>query len=95
MKKKPSGVDIHIATPTLDKMMTVKDESQKIGNFIEWLQAEHIVLAKYQKVRGYREELLLPEHFTTEKLLARYFGIDLEEAERERCKILAGIRVAA
>ena len=34
------------ATPTLDKMLTVKDRSQAIGEFLEWLGEQGIVLAR-------------------------------------------------
>lgn len=37
-------------TPTLDKMMTVKDESQSIGRFLDWLRDEKgIALAQDKK----------------------------------------------
>lgn len=38
------------ATPTLDKMMAVKDESQSIGRFLDWLRDEKgIALAQDKK----------------------------------------------
>lgn len=89
---KSSGVTLHIETPTLDKMLSVKDESQKVGNFIEWLSAEGYVIAKYGEERRQRDTLF-PIHSTTEELLAEYFEIDLNAAEKERVKILGGLRV--
>lgn len=96
MKRKsaPTGITLHIATPTLDRMLSVKEESQKVGNFIEWLRAQGYELAQYGKERGHRDTLF-PVHTTTERLLAEYFEINLDEAERERCKILAGVRIAS
>ena len=38
------------ATPELDKMLKVKDESQAIGRFLDWLVEErHIFLAEFHK----------------------------------------------
>ena len=81
-----TGVTIRIATPTLDKMLANKGESQSIGNFLTWLQEQRVELATYCG-----DQLVL-KHFQIEELLAEYFGVDLAQAERERRKILAAIR---
>lgn len=76
-------------TPELDKMKGVKERSQSIGAFLDWLQSEReIVLAEYE----YRGETLYPINLSIEKLLAEYFEIDLEKVEQERRAILAHIR---
>lgn len=92
MPKIQQGVNIHIETPTLDRMLVIKDESQKVGNFIEWLAEKGYVIARYGSMRNTRDTLM-PDYQTTEKRLAEYFGIDLDEAERERLKILKGLRI--
>ncbi len=63
-------------TPECDKLYKVKDESQTIGEFLDWLQEEH--------------EIFLP--FSITDLLAEYFEIDLKEVERERRAILDELR---
>lgn len=77
-------------TPELDKMLAVKDKSQMIGVFLDWLQDEKkIVFAKY-----YDEESLCPSYDTIEKLLADYFEIDLNKIEQERRAILESFQNA-
>lgn len=93
MRKINSGVSIHIETPTLDKMLANKAESQAIGNFIEWLGERGYVIAQYGDERPHRDTLM-PVHKNTETMLAEYFEIDLDKAEKERRKILAGIQVS-
>ena len=83
-----------IKTPELDKMVEIGDESQKIGEFLEWLSSEEIELAEWT---GFccdecGEEILMNMIMTEEQLLAKYFGIDLEKAEKERQAILDNIR---
>lgn len=73
-------------TPTLDKMLAVKDQSQAIGEFLDWLDdvkgVELVVLS--HEGSGYD-----PFHYSTERLLAEFFGIDLDAADREKRAILA------
>lgn len=75
--------------PTLDKMLRVKNQSQKIGEFLEWLSsAKHYHIARWSN----EEEQLVHVSESIETLLAEYFEIDLKQAERERRKILNLIR---
>ena len=80
-----------LRTPTLDKMLANKGESQSIGNFIKWLSEKNYIISEYGAERGQRDTLF-PARHNTEKLLAEYFEIDLDAAERERRKILAKLR---
>lgn len=77
-----------VITPTLDKVVANKAESQAIGNFLEWLSEHGKFIAYYPR----RSECAAPVTANTEELLAEYFEIDLAEAERERVKILAALR---
>jgi len=86
---KPNNIK-KIETPELDKMVEIRDESQTISSFLEWLCEKEVVLAKW-----YEEEFELElGHITEtkEQLLANYFGIDLVKAEKERQAILDNIR---
>lgn len=76
-----------VKTPTLDAMLAVKDKSQEIGNFIDWLHEENLQICRRED-----DDELWPINERTESLLARYFEIDLKAAERERCALLAAIR---
>ena len=77
-----------IKTPMCDKLHAVKAQSQPIGEFLEWLQAEKdIVLCRYTET-----DFCLPVRQGIESLLAEFFEIDLEQAEREKQLLLANLR---
>lgn len=84
-------------TPTLDKLRSVKDKSQGIGEFLEWLQSEQKVqLMLYHEHTdryldedgdhqcGLSKDSMLPEYRSIERLLAEFFEIDLVEVEVEK-----------
>ena len=76
-------------TPELDKMLEVKDKTQMIGEFLEWLgDKQDIELCEYDV----KPDEHYPINTTTEQLLAAFFEIDLEEAEKERQGILAELQ---
>lgn len=79
-----------IKTPTLDKMLEIKDKSRLIGEFIEWLGCRDPRLHLCELDEDAEE--FFAAHIRTEKLLAEFFGIDLDKAEKERCQILDAIR---
>jgi hypothetical protein len=71
--------------PEHEKLALIKDQSQAIGEFIEWLHAEKgIQLGKY--VKGH--EFMAPAGVPKEKLLSEFFEIDLDKLESEKCKML-------
>lgn len=111
-------------TPECDKALTIQDESQKIGGFLDWLNEENIHLcsphthneycyrygdielkdgdhkswdymgqAKYVGEKelncGFHNGEMLYIRDNFEKLLARYFNIDLD---KEKQAILKEIR---
>lgn len=85
------------ATPQLDKMVAVREESRTIGEFLTWLQAEGYVICVWRDAVRVGDHLAQPAGYypagrTAEQLLAAYFGIDLEEAERERQAVLEWVR---
>lgn len=76
-----------VPTPELDKMQKVKDQSQVVGAFLDWLQNEtDMVIGAWERERMY------PVHKSIEELLAEYFEIDLNKVERERRALLDAIR---
>lgn len=79
-------------TPTLDKMLANQPESQAIGNFLEWLTEKGMFVAHDVEVENRRDKVTQPVYQTTEQLLARYFDVDLAEAEREKQKILESLQ---
>lgn len=68
-------------------MQEVQDTSQAIGEFLEWLDEQRIDLCSV--ILGAGHDRWAPIVDGREAILARYFGIDLRAAERERRAVLA------
>lgn len=75
-------------TPELDKVQEVRDRSQTIGEFLDWLPSQGIFLARYYEERG-----LSTFAVNIQELLAEYFDIDLEVMEEEKRRLLSGVSV--
>ena len=75
-------------TPMLDKMLEIKDQSQICGEFLDFLKAKYDMFDR--KIT--REDPFYPlgssDYINNERLLAEFFGIDLEQAEKEKQMIL-------
>lgn len=76
--------------PQLAKMQEVQGESRAIGDFLSWLSEQRIDLCSV--IRGAGHDRWAPITDSSETLLARYFGIDMTAAERERHAVLANAR---
>lgn len=73
--------------PECEKMAAIREKSQGIGEFLDWLSERGIILASY-----YEEAGLSPRHTNIEQLLAEYFNIDLNKVEKEKQAMLAELR---
>lgn len=74
-------------TPELNRMLATQGEAQEIGEFLEWCaETQNIFLVEEDYDPEGRR--ILFSRVSTEKILAKYFGIDLEKVERERREIL-------
>ena len=93
--------------PEHEKLKAIKDKSQEIGSFIEWLQvSRQIIFARYEDVEYTVDDLfsdkgnkvkineLVPFHIPIEQTLAEYFGINLKKLEEEKRQMLDDIRKA-
>lgn len=78
--------------PTLAKMCAVKERSQTIGEFIEWLNENGMQVCRLEGYEDSFRDEYTPIRESTEQLLANHFGIDLNEAENERRALLDYIR---
>lgn len=87
--------------PEHEKLQAVKDKSQAIGEFIEWLQStKHYVIAQWQQIDPDTEpgeaeaedQMLFRASFSIETLLAEYFKIDLGKLEQEKQAMLESLR---
>ena len=77
--------------PEHDKIHLVKDKSQFIGEFLEWLQTEQKIT--FGEYTDENPDTLFPIlHKSTEKWLALYFNIDLNKIEEERLQMLKNLR---
>lgn len=83
------------ATPVLDKRNAVLAESNRIGQFLDWLSAQGIHLAQWRRIEGYRDEQLWETTESFDSLLHRYFEIDPVAEENEKLAILEHIRSLA
>lgn len=79
--------------PETTRLVAASTESQKIGEFLDWLNYELGItfcvldsLDRFQPARG------MGVFTSTESLLARFYGIDLERVDRERRRLLAYLR---
>lgn len=89
-KPKSAGVSIHIETNECDKILRVRRESQTIGEFLEWLQGPRELTI----CESGRHHSFYPAHISIQNLLAEYFEIDQNQAEKERRAILTAIQAA-
>lgn len=95
------------AYPEHDRMRAISDQSQTVGEFVEWLSSDkRIRLATYpdcisdtaDHVCG-AGDCVKSQHLYTvdtpiEKLLAEFFDIDLDTIEAEKRAMLDSLRAA-
>ena len=77
--------------PEHDKLAKIRDKSQAIGEFLEWLQEKGIHLGRY--VDDYSTHMDTLDSQTND-LLAEYFEIDLNVLEDEKRAMLDAQRAA-
>jgi hypothetical protein len=89
-------------TSELGKMMAVQEDSQTIGEFLEWAEQNGYHFTKTVKVKAegyslirdetyeYDREIELPVKI--EEALAHFFGIDLKKVDAERRAVLDEVR---
>ena len=84
-----------VGTTMLDKMLAVKEQSQTIGEFLDWIMYETDYCLMEERTfvddrgvefgMGEREvKEWLPARISIERLLAKYFDIDLDQAHKEQ-----------
>lgn len=75
--------------PECEKLSNISDQSQLIGNFLEWASGtQEFHMCIYS---GHSEEYL-PIGMATERLLAKFFKINLDKVEEERRQMLDEVR---
>ena len=69
--------------PELEKLASVKEQSQELGEFLKWLKRKYDLCTFNE-----RDEAYFPSHESIEGILADYFKIDMTKVEKERNQIL-------
>lgn len=81
-----------LKTPTLDEMVEIQEQSQLCGEFLDWFLRKYTVFDKKQKRESpYANIMGNGDYINKEKLLAEFFNIDLDEAEREKDMLLQSL----
>ncbi len=83
--------------PEHAKLEAVKDQSQAIGDFLEWLGNDRPngpVFLCERRENAHVDNIWAPTSASTERLIAEYFDIDEKKLEAEKRAILAAQRKA-
>lgn len=90
------------ACPECEMLASVSDESNKIGEFLNWMASSAgLVIAEWTEnddpdTQSMFPELLLPSQYRGDsginKLLAKFYQIDLDKVEQERQALLNWLR---
>lgn len=81
-----------LKTPTLDEMIEIQEQSQLCGEFLDWFLRKYTVFDRKQKRENpYANVMGNGDYINKEKLLAEFFNIDLDEAEREKDMLLQSL----
>lgn len=83
--KRPEG---YPATPNLTKMLEVKEQSQAIGEFLDWCSSRGQYLCEYRE----GHEFPSPVRISIHRLLAEFFDIDYDAANKEQEAVLEYVR---
>lgn len=80
-------------TPTLDRLLEIQEQSELCGEFLDWFLYKYAVFERRQRrespfVNAYGAS----DYINKERLLAEFFDINLEEAEREKQSMLESLR---
>ena len=79
-------------TPTLDRMVVIQEQSQLCGEFLDWFLGKYTVFDRKQKRENpFANVMGNGDYINKEKLLADFFDIDLDEAEREKDMLLQSL----
>lgn len=92
-----------IEYPEHEKVHEIKEQSQSIGEFLDWLFGKGVHLMTWEEWEeeenwGYETKMMKHSGFmgvrkSIDHLLAEYFEIDLKKLEEEKQEILQRIRM--
>jgi hypothetical protein len=76
--------------PECEKLAKVSKESDKIGDFLDWLHQNGATICEWDNRR--EEYYKSYDYNNIQKVLSLYFNIDLDKVEKERRALLEWIR---
>lgn len=76
--------------PECEKWTKVHDESCHIRNFLDWLDSQEIILCKAEETTT--DDFHIPIAERTDNMLYRYFEIDSNKLEKERCAMIEDLQ---
>lgn len=80
------------AYPEHEKLAKIRDRSQTIGEFLDWLGNETpFIIGVYST--GFYDDVIVPAGMTIESVLALYFDIDTDRLEEEKRAMLEHARL--
>lgn len=77
--------------PEHEKLKQIQRESQTIGEFIEWLESNGMVVCEWTDGNC---DNWMRTTLSTNRLLAKFFDIDLDKLEAEKRQMLDEMRKA-
>lgn len=79
--------------PEHEKLNKVQDQSQWLGEFLDWLQSNGRVIGEWKEIEEFGNyHKLLPVSLNINQLLAEYFDIDLVKIDKEKRQMLKDLR---
>jgi hypothetical protein len=73
-----------------DKLSEVREQSQFLGEFIEWAQSKGMFLAEYD-----HKDRVVMVNKTINTLLSEFLNIDLVKLEKEKLQMLEALKQKA
>lgn len=78
--------------PEHDKMAAIKELSQAVYDFIEWLPSQDCMIGQMVQYEDRDEPVFVPYYGSIKELIAKHFGIDLDKIEQEKRVMLDALR---
>ena len=82
----------NIKTPMLEKIKEIQDESELCSKFLDWLLQRYTVFDRKQVRESPFADVGAGDYINKEQLLAEFFDIDLDAANKERELLLKSLQ---
>ena len=77
-----------MSNTTLDKMVEIKEQAELCSEFLDWFLQKYTVFERRTRESPYENVMGAGDYINKEKLLAEFFEINLQEAEKEKQALL-------